>query len=218
MRIVPPLLAALALAAAPAGAQQSVTPATPGIWGFAYEEQQPGQSAAALVERNAISCLAEPALVARAAEGYLLTSYRVDVQGLAGGAAGYFIQLENLCSYDAASGLESCQRLAEAGDALYWTYYAAIDAAAGVYRAHILASQADLDAFRTSGEPPEGGTSFVTFLCPAGQRPERALLQAARRDDAASEAAYEAMLENFDACGYPLCGEALQHLQRLIGD
>ncbi|HKY93850.1 MAG TPA: hypothetical protein VJL84_01040, partial [Kiloniellales bacterium] len=196
-------LAALLLAL-PAAAQQPVAPDTAGVWGFAYEDLQEGQSASALAQRDVVSCLAEPALIAPAAEGYVLNAYRVDVFGLMRGNVRYFVTYENLCSYDAATGLESCRRISVPPDEnVYWTWYQPLDAAAGVFRAYAFADEAEVEAFKKSGAPPETATRFVTFPCPADQQPRPALLEQATRDDAASQASYDNMLGNYRRCDYP---------------
>jgi len=198
----------------PATAQQPIAPDTPGAWGFAYSDLADGQEPRALAARDAISCLAEPALVVQAAEGYVLNAYRVDLQALAGGELRYFVQFENLCSYDPASGLETCRRIAAPDDAnLYRTWYEPLDVAAGIYRAHAFASPAEFEAFQATGQPPETAQGFVVFPCPADQQPDRALLRSATRDDAQSQKAYEAMIENFRLCNAPICGADLDRLR-----
>lgn len=214
MRTAALALAALLLAA-PAGAEQSVSPDAPGLWGFAYEELAPGQAPADLVQRNAISCLVEPSLIAPAAEGYVLNSYRADLIALAAGQGRYLLQFENLCTYDAATALESCRRIADPADkTVYWTWYEPLDTAAGVYRAHLFSDEAELAAFKAKKTLPP--VQFVTFPCPAEAQPRRALLQQAPRDLEDSEASYDRMLANFETCGYPLCGAEVQRLVELV--
>ena len=207
---------AVLLLAVPAAAQQPVPPDAAGIWGFAYEDQA-GQPPAAVAERNAISCLAEPSLIAPAAEGYVLNAYRIDLVSFTAGTARYLLQFENLCNYDATSGLESCRRIGDpTDDAVYWTWYEPLDAAAGIYRAHFFSDDAELAAFKAKKTLPS--VRFVTFRCPAEQQPRRQLLQAATRDENQSQASYDRMLENFQSCGYPLCGAEVQRLHDLVSD
>jgi hypothetical protein len=206
----------LLLLAGPAAAQQPVPPDAAGVWGFAYEDQ-PGQPPGAVAERNVISCLAEPSLIAPAADGYVLNAYRIDLLSLMAGTAHYLLQFENLCSYDATSGLESCRRIADPADTLvYWTWYEPLDAAAGIYRAYFFSDEAELAAFKAKKTLPS--LHFVTFRCPAGQQPRPQLLQQGTRDEKQSQASYDRMLGNFQTCGYPLCGTEVQRLHDLVSD
>lgn len=215
MRTAVVALAAMLLAA-PAAAQP-ISPDAPGIWGFAYEDLAPDQSPAELVQRNAISCLVEPSLIAPAAEGYVLNAYRADLIALASGKARYLLQFENLCSYEAETALESCRRIADPTDStVYWTWYEPLDAAAGIYRAHVFSDEKELAAFKADKTLP--GVRFVTFRCPAKAEPQRALLQQATRSVKDSEASYDRMLANFQTCGYPLCGAEVQRLADLVTD
>jgi hypothetical protein len=206
----------LFLLSLPAAAQQPVPPDAAGVWGFAYEDGT-GQPPAAVAERNALSCLAEPSLIAPAAEGYVLNAYRIDLLNLTVGTARYLLRFENLCSYDATSGLESCRRIADPADSMvYWTWYQPLDAAAGIYRAHVFADDAELAAFKAKKTLPNA--QFVTFRCPAGQQPRRELLQQATREETQSQASYDRMLANFEVCGFPLCGAEVQRLHDLVSD
>lgn len=206
--------AALLLLALPAAAEQSVPPDAAGVWGFAYEDQV-GAPPGVVAKRNAISCLTEPSLIAPAAEGYVLNAYRIDLVSFTSGTARYLLQFENLCSYDAASGLESCRRIAEPVDAtVYTTWYEPLDAAVGIYRAHVFADDAELAAFKANKTLPS--TQFVTFRCPAEQEPRRELLQQGTRDEKQSEASYDQMLANLQTCAFPLCGAEVQRLHDLV--
>lgn len=215
--------AALALAlllplALPAAAQQTVSPDAAGVWGFAYSELEDGRSPQALAAQDVISCYAEPALITAAAGGYVLNAYRVDVSSLASGTVRYYLQFENLCSYDPATGLESCQRIADPSDkSVYWTWYQPLDAALGIYQAHVFVDDDAVEAFRASGTPPASTQRFVTFRCPDDRQPRRQLLQEATRDNEKSEASYDLMMQNFGTCGYPLCGADGQRLRDLVG-
>jgi hypothetical protein len=217
MKILAALAAALLLSV-PATAQP-ITPDTPGVWGFAYEDLKQGQSPIELARRESLSCLAEPATITAAADGYVLNTFRVDVPGLPLGQVRYFLQFENLCHFDKATGLESCQRINDPyDDVVYHTWYETLDAEAGVFQAYIFADDAEFEAFKKSGKPAEGTHRFVTFRCAPGMQPRKALLDQAVRDDQASETAYDAMLANFRRCGYPLCGDDAQRLHDLVSD
>ena len=212
-------LAAALLLSVTANAQQPITPDTPGIWGFAYEDLKEGQSPTELAGRSSLSCLAEPATITAAADGYVLNAYRFDVLGLPQGRARYFVQFENLCHFDKATSLESCQRINDPyDDIVYHTWYETLDAQAGVFQAYIFADDAEFEAFKKSGKPADSIHRFVTFRCKPGMQPRKELLDQATRDDQASEAAYDAMLGNFRTCGYPLCGDDAARLHDLVSD
>jgi hypothetical protein len=215
MQTAATLAVAILLLAVPAAAQQPVPPDAAGVWGFAYEDLRDSQLAQEVVQRDAISCLAEPTLTTTEGEEYKLSVYRIDPRILSAGQLRYFIVSESLCTYDPTTGIETCRRIDEPTDeTAYRTYYEPLDTGAGIYRGHAFDTELQVEEFTDHGSLP-GGYTFVTFLCPATQQPRLQLLNEAQRNKAEVEAVYDALDEGYRLCGYPVCGEAAERLHTL---
>jgi len=203
-----------AVLAPPAAAEPAIGPDKPGIWGFTYDEEVPGQAPQQRAAGSWLSCLAEPALLEPTAAGYRVSVYTIDAAALAANEVRYFLRSRSDCVYEAASGIEGCST--GEGDP-YWTFYEPLDVGAGIYRGHGLADVAAVDAVRASGKPPAESWPFLVFYCPKELRPRFAFLQAAIDDRAGEEGAYEALAINLDDCGQPLCGLDAERLRQLAG-
>jgi hypothetical protein len=213
---------AVALAAlhfAPAAlAEPEIGPDQPGIWGFPYGELKSADPSVLFVDRDVISCLAEPILIEPQANGYRLSVYTIDLAALAQDRIRYYLRIQSSCAYDQASRLETCRTdFGAPNSGPYWTYYKPIDATTGIYQAQMLDSEAEAEQLRQTGLVPESAWAFYIFYCSKQEGPRFEFLQAAVAAEAEAQAAFDAINANVDRCGEPLCGADAERLRQLAG-